>query len=67
MLLGGLFGSCNLEGVFDLRPDFCADPAFTRRADRAHQLHNVCRTRIKMPIFCLTCDRIVDRNEIEKG
>jgi len=32
-----------------------------------HQLHNVCHTRIKMPMFCPTCDRIVDRNEIEKG
>ena len=32
-----------------------------------HQLHNVCHTRIKMPMFCPTCDRIVERNEIEKG
>jgi DNA end-binding protein Ku len=32
-----------------------------------HQLHNVCHTRIKMPTFCPTCNRMVNRNEIEKG
>lgn len=32
-----------------------------------NQLHNVCHTRIKMPLFCPTCDRMVERSEIEKG
>src|SRR5580692_414698 len=32
-----------------------------------NQLHSVCHTRIKMPLFCPTCDRMVDRSEIEKG
>jgi len=32
-----------------------------------NQLHSVCHTRIKMPLFCPTCDRMVERNEIEKG
>jgi DNA end-binding protein Ku len=32
-----------------------------------NQLHNVCHTRIKMPLFCPTCNRVVERNEIEKG
>jgi len=32
-----------------------------------NQLHSVCHTRIKMPLFCPTCDRKVERNEIVKG
>jgi len=32
-----------------------------------HQLHSVCHTRIKMPTFCPTCNRMVERSEIEKG
>jgi DNA end-binding protein Ku len=32
-----------------------------------NQLHNVCHTRIKMPLFCPTCNRMVERSEIEKG
>ena len=32
-----------------------------------NQLHSVCHTRIKMPLFCPTCERMVDRSEIEKG
>src|ERR1700685_1523516 len=31
------------------------------------QLHSVCHTRIKQPTFCPTCDRFVERSEIEKG
>src|SRR5580704_5960217 len=39
------------------------------RTDRIslNQLHSVCHTRIKMPLFCPTCDRMVERSEIEKG
>lgn len=39
------------------------------RAKRAnlHQIHKVCKTRIKQPLFCPHCNRIVDRSEIVKG
>jgi len=32
-----------------------------------NQLHAVCKSRIKMPLFCPVCDRKVERNEIVKG
>jgi DNA end-binding protein Ku len=32
-----------------------------------NQLHTVCHSRIKMPLFCPVCDRKVERNEIVKG
>jgi DNA end-binding protein Ku len=32
-----------------------------------NQLHKVCHTRLKQPLFCPTCNRIVERSEIEKG
>ena len=32
-----------------------------------NQLHKVCHTRLKQPLFCPTCNRIVERNEVEKG
>lgn len=32
-----------------------------------NQLHEVCHTRIKMPLFCPTCDRKVERSEVVKG
>jgi DNA end-binding protein Ku len=32
-----------------------------------NQLHNVCKTRIRMPLFCPQCDKQVPRNEIIKG
>src|ERR1700736_3828639 len=32
-----------------------------------NQLHEVWHTRIKMPLFCPTCDRKVERSEIVKG
>jgi len=31
------------------------------------QLHNKCHTRFKQPLFCQTCKRFVDRNEVVKG
>ncbi|HMI52271.1 MAG TPA: Ku protein [Candidatus Saccharimonadales bacterium] len=39
------------------------------RTDRIslNQLHSVCNSRIKMPLFCPTCDRKVERSEIIKG
>ena len=32
-----------------------------------HQLHNKCHTRLKQPLFCETCNRIVNRDEVIKG
>jgi DNA end-binding protein Ku len=32
-----------------------------------NQLHAVCKSRIKMPLFCPVCDRKVERSEIVKG
>jgi DNA end-binding protein Ku len=32
-----------------------------------NQLHSVCHSRIKQPLYCPTCERFVERSEIEKG
>ena len=32
-----------------------------------NQLHKVCHTRLKQPLFCPHCDRMVERSEVEKG
>ncbi len=32
-----------------------------------NQLHEVCHSRLKMPLFCPTCDRKVERSEVIKG
>ena len=32
-----------------------------------NQLHNVCHSRLKQPLFCPTHKRIVDRSEVVKG
>lgn len=32
-----------------------------------NQLHKVCHTRLKQPLFCPTCNRMVERSEVEKG
>jgi len=32
-----------------------------------HQIHKVCNSRLKQPLFCPTCNRFVDRGEIVKG
>lgn len=32
-----------------------------------NQLHSVCHTRLKQPLFCPTCNRMVERSEVEKG
>jgi DNA end-binding protein Ku len=39
------------------------------RAQRTalHQLHAKCHTRLRQPLFCPTCNRIVDRSEVVKG
>jgi DNA end-binding protein Ku len=32
-----------------------------------HQLHSVCNTRLRQPLFCPTCNRVVERSEVVKG
>lgn len=32
-----------------------------------HQLHKDCHTRLKQPLYCPTCERMVDRSEVIKG
>src|ERR1700719_2445370 len=32
-----------------------------------HQIHKDCNTRVRQPLFCPHCNRIVERNEIVKG
>lgn len=32
-----------------------------------HQLHDKCHTRLRQPLFCPTCNRIVKRSEVVKG
>jgi|HubBroStandDraft_5_1064220.scaffolds.fasta_scaffold92045_2 DNA end-binding protein Ku len=39
------------------------------RAERTHlhQIHNVCHSRLKQPLYCPVCERQVERNEVIKG
>lgn len=32
-----------------------------------HQIHDKCNTRVRQPLFCPTCNRFVNRDEIIKG
>jgi DNA end-binding protein Ku len=32
-----------------------------------HQIHSECKTRLKQPLYCPTCERMVDRSEVVKG
>jgi len=32
-----------------------------------HQLHSVCKTRLRQPLYCPSCERFVERNEVLKG
>jgi DNA end-binding protein Ku len=32
-----------------------------------HQIHKKCHTRLRQPLFCPQCNRIVDRSEVVKG
>jgi DNA end-binding protein Ku len=32
-----------------------------------HQLHTVCHSRLRQPLFCPTCERFVKRDEVIKG
>jgi len=42
-------------------------PAARRQRTYLHQLHSKCHTRLKQPLFCPTCNRIVNRDEVVKG
>jgi DNA end-binding protein Ku len=42
-------------------------PAARSERTYLHQLHNKCHTRLKQPLFCPTCNRIVQRDEVIKG
>src|SRR5205807_8032185 len=32
-----------------------------------NQLHKECKTRVRQPLYCPTCERMVERSEIVKG
>src|ERR1700733_600562 len=32
-----------------------------------NQIHSVCHTRLKQPLFCPSCEKFVDRAEVQKG
>jgi DNA end-binding protein Ku len=42
-------------------------PAARSQRTLLHQLHDKCHTRLKQPLFCPTCNRIVSRDEVVKG
>jgi DNA end-binding protein Ku len=42
-------------------------PAARSERMNLHQIHRVCHTRLKQPLFCPTCNRIVERSEVIKG
>jgi DNA end-binding protein Ku len=42
-------------------------PAARRESIRLHQIHRKCHTRIRQPLFCPSCNRIVERSEVVKG
>jgi DNA end-binding protein Ku len=42
-------------------------PAARSARVKLHQFHKVCKTRLRQPLFCPKCDRIVDRSEVIKG
>jgi DNA end-binding protein Ku len=42
-------------------------PAARTSSIRLHQLHSVCKTRLRQPLFCPTCGRVVERPEVVKG
>jgi DNA end-binding protein Ku len=42
-------------------------PAARSHVIRFHQIHKPCRTRLRRPLFCPTCNRLVERAEVVKG
>ena len=41
--------------------------AARKQGIRLHQLHRKCRTRLRRPLFCPTCNRVVEKSEVVKG
>jgi DNA end-binding protein Ku len=42
-------------------------PAARSARINLHQLHSVCKTRLRQPLYCPTCERFVERSEVVKG
>jgi DNA end-binding protein Ku len=42
-------------------------PAARKQRIPLHQIHKVCHTRLKQPLYCPHCKRIVDRSEVIRG
>jgi DNA end-binding protein Ku len=42
-------------------------PAARKAGVQLHQIHKKCHTRIRQPLFCPHCNRIVERSEVIKG
>jgi DNA end-binding protein Ku len=42
-------------------------PAARSHSIHFHQIHKPCRTRLRRPLFCPTCNRLVERKEVVKG
>lgn len=42
-------------------------PAARKENIRLHQIHAKCHTRVRRPLFCPTCNRILERSEVVKG
>ena len=42
-------------------------PAARTERINLHQIHKKCHTRLRQPLYCPTCHRIVDRSEVVKG
>lgn len=42
-------------------------PAARGTAIRFHQVHKLCRTRLRRPLYCPTCKRLVEQDEVAKA
>jgi DNA end-binding protein Ku len=42
-------------------------PAARSQRINLHQIHKKCRTRLRQPLYCPTCHRVVERSEVVKG
>src|SRR5258706_13167354 len=42
-------------------------PAARSERINLHQIHKKCHTRLRQPLYCPTCNRMVERSEVVKG
>src|ERR1700726_2439856 len=42
-------------------------PAARSERVNLHQIHSVCHTRLRQPLYCPTCKRMVERSEVVRG